>query len=321
MPLEQIFLFFITGIFFIIILMSCLGIYQFIRRGAEQKRVIAKIRKGRLDNTSFNEQLTSEYENSKNKKPFLSFLSRLGGKSNQDALLEDSTVNFKFLKAGIKRKDAEAILWGAKLFFLICLPLIFLILRLTVFKITSNPHTIGISVLLALIGFYAPDLWLRNKIDHRKERLLKALPDALDLLVICVEAGMGIDSAFNRVAQEIKLSCPDLGNEFDMINLELRAGKLRKDALKNFALRTDLDEIKGFVTLLIQTDKFGTSVATALKVYSDSFRTQRFQRAEELAAKVAVKILFPLILFIFPSMFVVLLGPAAIKIYQNIILR
>jgi len=172
---------------------------------------------------------------------------------------------------------------------------------------------------MAIMGYYFPDLWLRFKIARRKEVILKAFPDALDLLVVCVEAGMGLDSAINRVAKEIKLNYKVLSDELTLYNLELRAGKLRKDALKNLAMRTDLDEVNNLVTLLIQTDKFGTSVAQALTVYSDTMRTQRYQRAEEMAAKIPVKLIFPLILFIFPSLFVAILGPAAINIYKVLI--
>ena len=137
--------------------------------------------------------------------------------------------------------------------------------------------------------------------------------------MICVESGMGLDSAIHRVAQELKLSSQFLSEEFHFMNLELRAGKQRDEALRNLALRTNLDEINSLTTLLIQTDKFGTSMADALRVYSDSFRVERQQRAEEIAAKLPVKMLFPLIFFIFPALFVVILGPATINIYENVI--
>jgi len=177
------------------------------------------------------------------------------------------------------------------------------------------------TVLAALAGWYLPDLWLRIKTQRRKEKLLAALPDALDLLVVCVEAGMGLDGAFHRVAQEIRLNSPEMSDELKLMNLELRAGKSRQEALDNMALRSDLDEMTSLVTLLIQTDKFGTSMAASLRVFSDAYRTQRYQRAEELAAKIPVKLVFPLILFIFPALFTVILGPAAIRIWQNIINR
>jgi tight adherence protein C len=181
--------------------------------------------------------------------------------------------------------------------------------------------SILIGVLTALLSFYLPNIWLLQKTDKRKEKILLGLPDALDLLVICVEAGMGLDSAVNRVAKEVKMSWPELSDELHFMTLELRAGKERQEALRNLALRTNLEEINSLSTLLIQTDKFGTSMADALRIYSDTFRTQRFQRAEEMAAKLPVKLVFPLILFIFPSLFVVLLGPAAITIYKNILNR
>jgi tight adherence protein C len=172
-----------------------------------------------------------------------------------------------------------------------------------------------------LFGFYLPDIYLRQKSDTRKEKILLALPDALDLMVICVEAGIGLDAAIQRVSQEIKFSSPELSDELNFTTLELRAGKERHDALRNLALRTNLSEINSLVTLLVQTDKFGTSMANALRVYSDTYRTERYQKAEELAAKLPVKLLFPLGVFIFPALFVVLLGPAAISIYKALIVK
>ena len=188
------------------------------------------------------------------------------------------------------------------------------------FKLLSNQIAVGLAVFIALLGFYLPDLWLIVKSDIRKEKLFEGLPDALDLLVVCVEAGMGLDGAIHRVAEETKLTNQTLSDELKLLNLELRAGKSRQDALRNLAMRTNINAMNSLVTLLIQTDKFGTSVAKALQVFADSFRTERYQKAEELAAKMPVKLIFPLVLFIFPSLFVVILGPAAIRIYQNIIL-
>jgi tight adherence protein C len=230
-------------------------------------------------------------------------------------------MRIRFLRAGIRTKNAKAIFWGAKGFLCIFLTIVLFISRFTVLKVLNNQVAMGLAVLIALVGFYLPDLWLRIKSDIRKEKLFEGLPDALDLLVVCVEAGMGLDGAIHRVAEESKLTNPIISDEFKLLNLELRAGKSRQDALRNLALRTNIDAMNSLVTLLIQTDKFGTSVAKALRVFSDSFRTQRYQKAEEVAAKMPVKLIFPLLLFIFPSLFVILLGPAAISIYQNIIMR
>jgi tight adherence protein C len=201
----------------------------------------------------------------------------------------------------------------------VAFPAIFILVKVTFLPLLTYQVTMIVVILCALLGFYLPDIVLRQKADKRKEKILEALPDGLDLLVICVESGMGLDSAINRVAQELKLSSPFLSDEFHFMNLELRAGKQRDEALRNLALRTNLDEINSLTTLLIQTDKFGTSMADALRVYSDSFRVERQQRAEEKAAKLPVKMLFPLIFFIFPALFVVILGPATINIYENII--
>jgi tight adherence protein C len=132
---------------------------------------------------------------------------------------------------------------------------------------------------------------------------------------------MGLDAAINRVGEEMKLTNKALSDEFKLLNLELRAGKSRRDALQNLALRTDIEEVSNLVTLLIQTDKFGTSVAQALRVYSDAFRTERFQKAEEIAAKIPVKLVFPTILFIFPSLFVAIMGPAMIRVYETFLAK
>ena len=135
------------------------------------------------------------------------------------------------------------------------------------------------SFIMAIMGFYLPNLWLKWRIGKRKEKILKGFPDALDLMVVCLEVGTGLDAAISRVGEEMKLSNKVLSEEFKLLSLELRAGKHRRDALKNLALRTDLEDVSGLVTLLIQTDKFGTSVAQALRVHSDSMRIKRYQRS------------------------------------------
>ena len=252
--------------------------------------------------------------------PFLNFFKLLGDRISFDPSHE-SQMRIRFLRACIRRKNAGTIFWGAKGFFCISLTAVFFICRFAAFTALNNHISVGLAVLIALGGFYLPNLWLMIKADIRKEKLFEGLPDALDLLVVCVEAGMGLDAAIHRVAEEIKLTNPTLSDEFKLLNLELRAGKSRQDALRNLAMRTNIDAMNSLVTLLIQTDKFGTSVAKALRVFSDSFRTERYQKAEERAAKMPVKLVFPLVLFIFPSLFVVMLGPAAIRIYQNILMR
>ncbi len=169
----------------------------------------------------------------------------------------------------------------------------------------------------AAIGYLLPDLWLRRRIGKRRERIRKSLPDALDLLVICVEAGLGLDQSMLRVGEELDISHPDLHTEFMRVNFEQLAGKPRLEAWKSAAERTQIPEFSLFVGMLTQADKFGTPIVRALSRFGDEIRLKRRQRAEEMAAKSKIKILFPLVLFIFPCIFVVLLAPAILNIAKN----
>lgn len=171
---------------------------------------------------------------------------------------------------------------------------------------------------LIVVAWLAPDLWLNYQTRCRRERIRLALPDALDLMVVCVDAGLAIDQALLRTGQELVLSQPDLSQELLQINLEQRAGKSRLDAWASMADRTCLESVKSFVHMLAQTDRFGTPLARALRVFADGVRQKRRQQAEELAAKTTVKLIFPLVLFIFPCVFIVLLGPAVILIAKNL---
>jgi tight adherence protein C len=171
---------------------------------------------------------------------------------------------------------------------------------------------------MALIGYFLPNYWLTLVTAKRKSKIMEGFPDALDLMVVCVEAGMGLDAAIFRAGREIELKNKIISEEFKLLSLELRAGKTRREALRNLAMRIDLEDVNSLISLLIQTDRFGTSIAQALRVHSDSMRDKRQLMAEEIAAKLPVKLVFPLICFIFPSLFVVLLGPAAIRIYRNL---
>ena len=188
--------------------------------------------------------------------------------------------------------------------------------RISVLKLVDPLATVALCFFLFLLGLYLPAIWLRFKISERKNKLTEGLPDALDLLVICVEAGMGLDSAIQRVSEEIKMANIPLSDELRLYNLEVRAGKSRPEALRNLSTRTNLEDINSLVTLLIQTDQFGTSIAQTLRVYSDTFRTRRYQKAEEIAARLPVKLVFPTAMFIFPSLFIVILGPAFIRIFR-----
>lgn len=309
----------ISSVTFFSLFLFCFGVVQYIRQREKRREFLEKI--GRSGESSIIQyEKTTQNEPSENIfTPVLNFFKLIGDRISFEPSHE-SRMRIRFLRAGIRRKNAGTIFWGAKGFFCIFLAALFFICRFTVLKVLSDQIAVGLAVLIALAGFYVPDLWLTIKSDIRKEKLLEGIPDALDLLVVCVEAGMGLDGAINRVAEETKLTNPILSDELKLLNLELRAGKSRQDALRNLALRTNIDAMNSLVTLLIQTDKFGTSVAKALQVFSDSFRTQRYQKAEEFAAKMPVKLIFPLVMFIFPSLFVIIVGPAAISIYHNFIM-
>jgi len=167
---------------------------------------------------------------------------------------------------------------------------------------------------LTAFGFFIPRFLLKRKLQQRQLRIRLALPDALDLTVICVEAGLPLDQALNRVGEDLRVAHPDLSTEFHFFNLETRAGKPRVEALRNLAARTGVEDVRSLVATLVQTDRFGTSVAQALRVHSDSLRTERRQRAEEQAAKTTVKMIIPLVLFVMPSLIFVTVGPAVIQL-------
>src|SRR5213075_1652916 len=193
-------------------------------------------------------------------------------------------------------------------------------LALLVFGLLSSPIMGRRGVLVALagaaLGYLLPNMALGRMAQKRQHRIRLSLPDALDLLVVSVEAGLGLDQAIQRVGDELAMAHPDLSDELRLINLELRAGVARPDALHNLAHRTGVDDVSSLVAMLVQTDKFGTSVSQSLRVHSETLRTKRRQRAEEAAAKTGVKMVFPLVFCIFPAIWVVTIGPAAIKFIQ-----
>ncbi|MBI5575997.1 MAG: type II secretion system F family protein [Deltaproteobacteria bacterium] len=175
----------------------------------------------------------------------------------------------------------------------------------------------GIACFAAFVaagGWFLPVAFLKARARKRQEEIIDALPDSLDLLTVCVEAGLGINSAFSKIGEEFRLSCPVLSEEFDIVNREMVAGKPRAEALRALAARTGVEDVKSLVAMLIQTEKLGTSLAQSLRVHSDSLRTRRRQRAEEAAAKTTIKLVFPLVFLLFPALFIVILGPGVLQI-------
>jgi tight adherence protein C len=216
------------------------------------------------------------------------------------------------IRAGYRSSDAMWAMKGAK----ILTPLLFCGLVFVTGLYRVNPVFIFAIALLG--GYLLPDIWLMWRVSSRQHRLRKGLPDALDLLVICVEAGLGLDQALLRVTDELRITHPELCEELQLVNLEMRVGKTRIEALRELAKRTGLDDIKALVSMLIQTERFGTSIAQSLRVHSDDLRMKRRQRAEEKAAKMSVKMVPVLVFFIFPALMVVILGPAVLQIMRQL---
>ena len=217
----------------------------------------------------------------------------------------------RLVQAGIRRKDSPVLLYGVKLGLAIA------ILGATTAAGYLQKNPILYIVLSVFMGALLPDLWLKRAIRLRKERIQFAIPDALDLTVVCVEAGLGLDQSLMRIGQEIRPIHRDFSDELRLLNLEINAGKSRVQALRNLSNRTEVDDLKALIAVLIQTDRFGTSVSQSLRVFSDSLRTKRRQRAEERAAKTTIKMIPPLVFFILPSIFVVVLGPAIIMMVKQ----
>lgn len=218
------------------------------------------------------------------------------------------------LHAGFRQPNALEIYWGIKAGAALVGLVIGGLLALSG-RVPGQYKMLAVLVGVAT-AFYLPGVLLDSRVKKRQKAVQRALPDALDLLVVCVEAGMGLDAAMYRVCVDISPREPVLGSELRQLTLELRAGKSRREALKNLSTRIGLEDVGSLVAMLIQADLFGTSIAQTLRVYAEAMRTKRFQLAEELAAKLPVKLLFPLIFFIFPTLLIVILGPAAIRLMQ-----
>lgn len=231
---------------------------------------------------------------------------------------EGSAIRRRFVNAGMRSSSAPMAFFGAKTVLALGAPaLLFFLLSMTGRTATvRGTGLIFVLLLAAAIGYYLPNLILSRLVFVRQREIFENFPDALDLMTVCVEAGLGTEAALSRVAEDMVHKSETLSDELRLVNLELRAGAPRERALRNLAIRTGVEEVDGFVSMIIQAERFGTSIAKSLRVHSDMLRTRRRQKAEEAAAKIALKLLFPLIFFIFPSLLLVLLGPAFIQIYR-----
>ena len=304
----------IVGLIFICILLAGVGVYLYTEQRRERRALVKRIQRTGDGADPEERSILKEM-----KRHWLGFFTSLGYFARPKNDREISSSRKEFLMAGYRGENAPVIFWGAKVLLAILTAVVFISIRLLIAKPMPSLYLTLLTVLFALASFHLPNLWLRMKIAKRKDMIRAGLPDAFDLMVVCVVAGNGLDAAINRVAEEMGLSNKPVGQEFELLALELRAGRSRQDALRNLALRTGLEDVSSLVTLLIQAEKFGTSIAQALRIHSDSMRTKRFQRAEGVAAKLPVKLIFPLVLFILPSLFVVILGPAAITIFRTLL--
>jgi tight adherence protein C len=243
--------------------------------------------------------------------------SNLGGVMEPQSELEKNSLRIKLANAGFRSENAARVYHGIRV---VCLAA-FLIPALLLFLLKDGftMKSIQWTVAMAGVGFYLPQIVLWHLRTTRQKEIFLTLPDALDLLVVCVESGLGLDAALRKVTEEMKGHAQIICEEFSLANLQLQMGRPRREVLHDLGVRTGVDDVRSLAAILIQADRFGSSIAQALRVQSDSMRTRRRQLAEEKAAKTAVQLIFPLVLFIFPAIFVVLVGPAAIQIQKNLL--
>jgi tight adherence protein C len=291
--MQALIYFIISFTFFGVMILLALPLLM--RPSREAERMIALVQSNRQDRRSIGllEQIATTILN-----VFRKVRSNMGFASNHK-------VQVRMIEAGIRGKSAADSFFAVQMTgLLLCGSLGTLIPVNTMFWIFAG----------AVVGFMAPDFWLTAKARRRKERMRRGIPDAVDLLVICVDAGLGLDQALLRVADELSVSHPDLNEEFTRLSLERKAGTTRIDAWKALAQRTKIEELASFVTMLAETDRFGTPIVKALSTFSEEIRMRRRQHAEEAASKTKIKIIFPLVLCIFPCIFIVLLAPAILSI-------
>ncbi|AOK06566.1 type II secretion system F family protein [Burkholderia sp. AU28942] len=229
---------------------------------------------------------------------------------------ENSPLRLRLMNAGWRDQNAAALYFTAKTLLALALPCAALLMLITTRLAEQRMLLSFLLVALAGIGYYLPNVVLTRRVNARQRTIFEDFPDALDLLTVCVEAGLGLDAALMKVSDELRFRSEVVAGEFDLLLLEMRSGFTKETALRNLALRTGVEDIESFCAMLIQADRFGTSIAESLRVLSDMLRTRRQMRAEERAAKIALKLLFPLIFCIFPALMMVLLGPAMIHVYR-----
>jgi tight adherence protein C len=274
---------------------------------ADKNPVAVRLRELRSAATS-----GSSLMNSRRPPLLLKLIAQLGGfmpaRDGTDALRTG------LIRAGYRRADAILLFLGSKVAFAIGLPVLWAGIAYATAR--PLPNTLAWLLVIGFVGFYLPTFFIAVKQRARHDDILSALPDGLDLMVVCVEAGLGLAAAIQRVGMEMHVACPALAEELALVNSEMQTGVARADALRNLAERTGVEDIYALVAMLIQTDKLGTSVAQSLRAHAESMRTRRRQRAEQLARKASIKLAFPLVFLIFPALMLVILGPAGLQLIR-----
>jgi tight adherence protein C len=287
--------------FAVFVLFASAGQFLFCREATPSNTLAAKPSFGKKRTlSSYSQQYISSLAN------LIGSLDRILPRSKKDT----SLVQRRLVRAGYRNEFAVRIFYGAKF--------LGIVIFLGIVFVTGlwRVHTFFVILLALVVGFAAPDVWLSRKVTLRQKRIRLGLPDVLDLLIVCVEAGLSLDQATYRTADELTKSQPEISDELGVVILEQRAGRHRTDAWKGFAERTNVPSVRNVVSMLVQSEQLGTSIGKTLRVHSETLRTQRIQQVEEQAAKTSIKMLFPLVLLIFPSIFLVSLGPAIIQMLE-----
>jgi tight adherence protein C len=302
---SQLLPFIAAGVAFLSVLLAGVGIIGYLGGTDQTARLKGSISGTQVKRSdSLTAPLASWFQS------VIAFFGRLGSKIGPQEEVEIDKNRLSLIQAGLRKPDSYKIFQGIKGCMAIGTGVAFLLVRPIFFPDISVIVVIFGTLAMATIGLYGPEYWLTKRVARRKTTISDELPDALDLLVVCVESGMGLDQALDRVCEEVKTSGPIISSELKILTLELRAGKGRTPALRALSERVGLDDLNSLTSLLIQADAFGISIGRTLRVYSDAMRTKRSQRAEETAAKMPVLLLLPLVCCILPALFITIMGPA-----------
>ncbi|MGV3591106.1 MAG: type II secretion system F family protein [Gammaproteobacteria bacterium] len=304
---------------FLAVMLAWVGIYSLGAPGIRDvDRRAQQIEKARAPTPASPRSPTTAKSSGKEGEFVLRILEPAGGLILPHNEWRKSKLRRQLVFAGLRQPRALAVYLGAKLATALAAGVLAAVATLVILR-TQLPiqQSIAIAALCMVAGFFIPDLFLQRRISARRQDFIESFPDALDMLVVCVEAGLGLDAALNRVARELRYSHPALASELALISLEVRAGKTRLEALRALAERMEIDQVHSLTTIVIQAERFGTSIAAALRTFAEEMRVERIQRARETAAKLPVKMIFPIVTCIFPALFLVLLGPAIVQILNS----